>query len=125
MMNSESSFFSRMLFNYPVHIHHLSFQMLLSVTLVILFAACAGVALGGKKRATPCISSGSPYLIDACPCVLGTCMLSWGPVQGARRGGNAVLLTGSVWLSLPLFSKDSSLLPQLVTKIMSSAQGVK
>lgn len=63
--SSESSFFSRMLFNYPVSVYLLNFRMLPSMASVILFATCAGVGVGGGKKATQCVSSRPTYLMQS------------------------------------------------------------
>lgn len=116
MMNAESSFFSRMLFNYPLPVYLLNFRMLLSVASVILFAVCAGVGMSGGKKATQCVSSRPMYLMPSFCSEYKRVVMGSQARRKERWNCNPFLLFLSI--SMPLFSKLSSLLPQLVTKIM-------
>lgn len=97
MINSESSFFSRMLFNYPVHVY-LTFPNAAFCAFCNLI--CCSCWIGGGRRKeghTVCVLKA--HLVDARPCVLRTSMWSWGPTWGERKGGIANLSPCSFWPS--------------------------
>lgn len=109
VMDSERSFFcSGMLFDDPEHRYLLRFRLPLSAASVVLLAVRAGVGVSRERRPHSVCPQG-PSLC---------CVWSRGPLWGERRGRIAVLIACSAGPSLPLFSKDGSLLPQLVVEII-------